>query len=240
MSQNTLTAANVTCAIPTGTGARIVFDGLTMHLNAGEVVDLTGPSGSGKSSLLTALAQLNPHARATLTLRGRGSSAFTLQQWRRQVAYVPQTATLIGDDVAEAIRMPWKLVAHGSSDGVFRLTRRADALPASAPDNNRIREALDAAGCTDIELSRPVTDISGGQAARVSLLRTLLTSPAVLLADEVDAGLDAENAAKVARMLLDAAARGMAVCRISHRGPDGTASRQLTLDSRHLTEQVTS
>ena len=63
----------------------------------------------------------------------------------------------------------------------------------------------------------------------MSLARTLLTSPKVLLADEVDAGLDDENADKVASIMAQAAERGMAVIRIRHRPPDGRATRILTL-----------
>lgn len=93
----------------------------------------------------------------------------------------------------------------------------------------RIRATLDAIGCADIDLGRAPHDLSGGQAARVSLARTLLTSPKVLLADEVDAGLDDENADKVASIMAQAAERGMAVIRIRHRPPDGRATRILTL-----------
>lgn len=62
-------------------------------------------------------------------------------------------------------------------------------LPTDALPDGRIRETLDNMGCADIDLNRPPHDLSGGQAARVSLARTLLTRPKVLLADEVDAGL---------------------------------------------------
>ena len=103
------------------------------------------------------------------------------------------------------------------------------------PDE-RIRTTLDAMGCEDIDLERAPHDLSGGQAARVALARTLLTDPKVLLADEVDAGLDDDNAAKVATIMADAAARGMAIIRIRHRPPDGRATRTLTLDKGRLTE----
>lgn len=101
------------------------------------------------------------------------------------------------------------------------------------PDE-RIRTTLDAMGCEDINLERAPHDLSGGQAARVALTRTLLTDPKVLLADEVDAGLDDDNAAKVATIMADAATRGMTIIRIRHRPPDGRATRTLTLDKAGL------
>ena len=58
----------------------------------------------------------------------------------------------------------------------------------------------------------------------------------VLLADEVDAGLDDDNAAKVATIMADAAAHGMAIIRIRHRPPDGRATRTLMLDAGRLTD----
>lgn len=73
-------------------------------------------------------------------------------------------------------------------------------------------------------------------AMRVALARTLLTDPKVLLADEVDAGLDDDNASKVAAIMADAAAHGMAIIRIRHRPPDGRATRTLMLDAGRLTD----
>lgn len=75
-----------------------------------------------------------------------------------------------------------------------------------------------------------------GQQARVCLLRTLLTGPKVLLADEVDAGLDDENADKVGRMLAHAAGRNMAIMRVRHRAADGRADRTLRLRDGVLSE----
>lgn len=218
-----------------------MFQRLSLSLGRGEIVDLVGPSGSGKSSLLTALARLNPHATGDMALEERPAEEFTPQQWRRRVAYLPQKPTLIGSSVGEAIRLPWTLAVRKETGSSMRnqlvgrgarAGREADVL---LPDE-RIRELLDAVGCTDVELSRPVHDLSGGQAARVSLARTLLTQPTVLLADEVDAGLDDDNARLVADVLAEAAGRGMAVMRIRHRPPDGRATRILRLADGELTD----
>lgn len=239
--------------MPSAQSDRTIFEDLSFDVDRGQIVDLVGPSGSGKSSLLTAFALLNPHADGTFTLDGADSSSFSLQQWRRNVAYLPQKPMLLGDSVADTIRLPWTLAVRRADEasapdnhaatgkktsarrGRFsRLFRSEQSQAKLALPDQLIRDTLDAMGCEDIDLARAPHDLSGGQAARVSLARTLLTRPAVLLADEVDAGLDDDNADKVASIMASAAARGMAIVRIRHRPPDGRATRIVTLSSGRL------
>lgn len=239
--------------MPSAQSDRTIFEDLSFDVDRGQIVDLVGPSGSGKSSLLTAFALLNPHADGTFTLDGADSSSFSLQQWRRNVAYLPQKPMLMGDSVADTIRLPWTLAVRRADEasapdnhaatgkktsarrGRFsRLFRSEQSQAKLALPDQLIRNTLDAMGCEDIDLARAPHDLSGGQAARVSLARTLLTRPAVLLADEVDAGLDDDNADKVASIMASAAARGMAIVRIRHRPPDGRSTRIVTLPSGRL------
>ena len=239
--------------MPSAQSDRTIFEDLSFDVDRGQIVDLVGPSGSGKSSLLTAFALLNPHADGTFTLDGADSSSFSLQQWRRNVAYLPQKPMLMGDSVADTIRLPWTLAVRRADEasapddhaatgkktsarrGRFsRLFRSEQSQAKLALPDQLIRDTLDAMGCEDIELARAPHDLSGGQEARVSLARTLLTRPAVLLADEVDAGLDDDNADKVASIMASAAARGMAIVRIRHRPPDGRATHIVTLSSGRL------
>lgn len=239
--------------MPSAQSDRTIFEDLSFDVDRGQIVDLVGPSGSGKSSLLTAFALLNPHADGTFTLDGADSSSFSLQQWRRNVAYLPQKPMLMGDSVADTIRLPWTLAVRRADEasapdnhaatgkktsarrGRFsRLFRSEQSQAKLALPDQLIRDTLDAMGCEDIDLARAPHDLSGGQAARVSLARTLLTRPAVLLADEVDAGLDDDNADKVASIMASAAARGMAIVRIRHRPTDGRATRIVTLSSGRL------
>ena len=239
--------------MPSAQSNRTIFEDLSFDVDRGQIVDLVGPSGSGKSSLLTAFALLNPHADGTFTLDGADSSSFSLQQWRRNVAYLPQKPMLMGDSVADTIRLPWTLAVRRADEasapddhaatgkktsarrGRFsRLFRSEQSQAKLALPDQLIRNTLDAMGCEDIDLARAPHDLSGGQAARVSLARTLLTRPAVLLADEVDAGLDDDNADKVASIMASAAARGMAIVRIRHRPPDGRSPRIVTLSSGRL------
>ncbi|RSX54925.1 ABC transporter ATP-binding protein [Bifidobacterium dolichotidis] len=213
-------ATGVTCQIPSENGSRTIFEDLNFYVDRGEIVDLTGPSGSGKSTLLTAFARLNVRTSGTFTVNGVDSSTMTPQQWREQVSYLPQTSTLMGSSVAEAIRLPFTFkVRMGESE-----QSAEEVLP-----DTKIRAMLDSIGCSDINLDRKPRELSGGQAARVSLARTLLTEPKVLLADEVDAGLDPENADLVGQIMQEAAERGMGIIRIRHRATDHRATRMYEL-----------
>lgn len=233
--------------MPSAQSDRTIFEDLSFDVDRGQIVDLVGPSGSGKSSLLTAFALLNPYADGTFTLDGADSSSFSLQQWRRNVAYLPQKPMLMGDSVADTIRLPWTLAVRRADEasapddhaatgkktsarrGRFsRLFRSEQSQAKLALPDQLIRDTLDAMGCEDIDLARAPHDLSGGQAARVSLARTLLTRPAVLLADEVDAGLDDDNADKVASIMASAAAGGH-----GHRAHTAPSARRTIHTHRH-------
>lgn len=221
-------AHHVTAVMPQDGSDHTIFHDLDWYVDAGEIVDLTGPSGAGKSTLLTSFARLNVHTTGQFLINGKDSNTFSPQAWRVQVSYVPQTSTLIGNTVADAIRLPWTLRIR-QEDGQAAHEQLSD---------EHIRALLDSMGCEDIQLDRDPRNLSGGQAARISLARTIVTKPKVLLADEVDAGLDEENADKVAQLLQQAAAQGTGVVRIRHRAPDGRATRIMVLSNGVLSEQT--
>ncbi len=215
----------------------LVFRDVDLDLAAESIVDLTGPSGGGKSSLLMSLALLSPQAQGSLSFQGRDSSSFTPQLWRACVMYLPQEPRLLGGTVADAIRAPWTYAVrrsetrrgwHALVSGVIS-HRRSRLARTWGPSDAAMRGMLDSLGCSDVELGRQPHDLSGGQRARVALCRALLAHPRVLLADEVDAGLDDDSAALVGRAMTRAAASGMAVLRVRHRASDGLAERTLEL-----------
>lgn len=202
-------------------GTSRVLDGVSFGIVAGEVVDLVGPSGSGKSTLLLAMARLRPVVSGELVLLGRLASQVEGLVWRQDVVYVPQKATLFPGTVEDNLLAPWRLAC------------RRDA---KAPTGERMRHDLDGIGLSDIELDRDMARLSGGQAARVALLRALELEAPLTLLDEVDAALDDESAGLVGSVVSAAAGEGRAFLRVRHRAPDGFATRRLRLADGALAE----
>ncbi len=150
-----------------------LLQGITLQVAPGEIHTVMGASGSGKSSLLAAICGTLPaglHFRGSVSLQGRRID--TLPAERRRVGILFQ------DDL---------LFAH--------MTVAENLLFAVPPGPAAARRARVAAGLADLELAdfaeaNPAT-LSGGQRARVALMRALLAEPLALLLDEPFSRLDA-------------------------------------------------
>lgn len=188
--------------------ARRAVDGADVALEPGCVYDLVGRSGSGKSTLLRACARMVAVASGEVFLEGRSWRSFDAPSWRACVCLVPQKPVLVAGNVRDNLLLPWRLAV-----------RRG----AAAPSDDEMAEALAAADMADVGLDRDASRLSGGQSARVALVRCLLTRPRVLLMDEVDAALDERSSRAVSAMTASLAAEGACALRVRHRAPDGLA-----------------
>jgi thiamine transport system ATP-binding protein len=154
-------------------GDDIVLDGVTLDVGAGEIVALLGPSGSGKSTLLRTIAGIIAPDAGTVHVGGVDVTREPTH--RRGVGMVFQDNQLfphlsVLDNVTFGARMA----------GIDRRTR-----------DERGRQWLMRVGLAGFD-DRRVTDLSGGEAKRVALARTLAAEPAVVLLDEPLTGLDRE------------------------------------------------
>lgn len=149
-----------------------LFPEISIQLTAGELLVVMGPSGCGKSSLLAAIAGSSPsefELRGNIRLQGKQLNALAME--RREVAIVYQDDLLFPHlDVAGNL-----LFALPRGDSLQRL--------------DSVQRALASAGLAGFE-KRDVATLSGGQRARVSLLRSLLARPKLLLLDEPFSRLD--------------------------------------------------
>jgi len=154
-------------------GGPPVLDRAGLTVGGGEVVALLGASGSGKSTLLRVIAGLVQPASGTVVLDGRDITS--LPTHRRAIGMVFQDEQLF----------PHRDVAANVSFGL-----RMQGVPAAARDR-RVAEMLALVGLDGFG-ARRVTDLSGGEAKRVALARSLAPAPGAILLDEPLTGLDRE------------------------------------------------
>jgi len=153
---------------------KALFAPLSMSLNGGELVAVMGPSGCGKSSLLAAIAgTLAPE----LSLHG------DVLLEGHKVNDVPIEKRSIGLQYQQDLLFPHLSVAGNLLFGLARGDKKARI--------EKVTQALASADMKGFE-NRDVATLSGGQRARVSLLRTLLAKPKLLLLDEPFSRLDTD------------------------------------------------
>ncbi|MFY9913782.1 MAG: ATP-binding cassette domain-containing protein [Nocardioidaceae bacterium] len=195
---------------------RTILDGATMSAAPGESLAVMGPSGSGKSSLLALLADLErpdrgeivhdqPAGRLGLVLQGYGLVSLLT--------------------AAENVEVALQAGAKGGA-GSKRLT----------PEQIQQRAAVVIAAVGLVEVADHLTEqLSGGQQQRVAIARALVVEPDVILADELTAELDHEWKHRVLDLVFDIARRGGIVVLATH-DPEVAArcDRVLRLESGHL------
>lgn len=190
-------------------GGRALFAGFSLQVEPGEVVTVMGPSGCGKSSLLSYLCgTLDPVFSAAGRIWLNGVSIEGLPPERRRLGILFQDDMLfphlsVGENLAFALPRAVRP----------RRERRA-----------RVDAALREAGLEDFALRDPAT-LSGGQRARVALMRTLLAEPRALLLDEPFNKLDRNLRERVRRFVFDHARRSaLPTLLVTHDPADAEAA----------------
>jgi putative ABC transport system ATP-binding protein len=182
-----------------------VLRDVSVRVEPGRVLAVTGPSGAGKTSLLSAMAGLLRPRQGGVTVDGvelRDRDHAVAQR----VVLVPQDNGLAAILTA-AENLQVALIAQGAG-------------PAEA--RRRMVEALERLGLTG-QADQLVEELSGGQQQRTAIARGVALAGDVLLADEVTSELDAQNRQKVLDLLHDEAARGAAVVFATH-DPEAAAA----------------
>jgi putative ABC transport system ATP-binding protein len=177
--------------------------GVDLGVGAGEFVAITGPSGSGKSSLLNLLGCLDRPSSGHYRLDGEAVA--TLDDERvsdlrsRKIGFVFQSFFLLPRlTVLENVLLP------------LRYARAAD--PGAA---GRARQLLERVGLSDRLGHRP-NELSGGQQQRAAIARALIRQPRLLLADEPTGNLDSRSTADVLKLFEELHGEGQTIVLVTH------------------------
>ncbi|MHC2790998.1 putative thiamine transport system ATP-binding protein [Mesorhizobium jarvisii] len=190
-------------------GDKPLISGLNLAVEPGTVATVMGPSGSGKSTLIAFIGgHLEPAFKAT------GSVLIG----NRDVTALPPERRAVGILFQDDLLFPHLSVGANLAFGLARSVAGPEARRA------RIAEALAEAGLSGFENRDPAT-LSGGQRARVALMRTLLAAPKALLLDEPFSKLDSNLRREFRRFVFDrAAAKRLPVLLVTHDLGDARAA----------------
>ena len=164
--------------------------GVTLAVDAGEVVAIVGPSGCGKSTLLHLCGAMDRPSEGEVRLEGQALAALgddELTRVRRdRIGFVFQFFNLLPTlTVAQNIGLPLLLAGRAESDVAPLARDLAERVGLSA------------------RLDHFPQQLSGGEAQRAAIARAIVHSPAVVIADEPTGNLDSENGARVLELLAD-------------------------------------
>lgn len=204
-------------------GGRLLLDGASLELQAGERVVVSGDSGSGKSTLLAlALRILDPQD-GQLEWAGTDLRRFDQASWHSRLAWLPQDAPVFAGSVRANLAMG---DPQAGEEAMWRVLRalRLDA---------RVREA----GGLDCQVGEGGALLSAGQARRLALARALLRPAPLVLLDEPTEGLDVD-AAEAFLLDLERALGRRSLLLVSHAPvPPALRWRRLRLEAGRLREE---
>jgi putative ABC transport system ATP-binding protein len=151
-------------------GTKVLVENANFAIKSAEILAVVGPSGSGKTSLLRLLNRLDEPTSGTVYVEGTDYRTIPPRELRRKVGMVTQRPFLFPGSVQENLE--------------FGPRQRGETVGEDAVDELLVRVGLKG------YVTRNVANLSGGEAQRVSIARTLANSPLVLLMDEPTSSLD--------------------------------------------------
>lgn len=166
------------------TGATVLLNNISLHIDHGEIIGLQGRSGAGKTTLLRLFNRLQEASQGSIFYDEKALTKYPIQQLRQEIVLVPQEPKLLGMTVEESLIYPLELQKVSKTECQRRRIRACDIweIPSDWLDRNELQ-------------------LSVGQRQLVTLVRATMLSPRILLLDEPTAALDPALAQRVLTQL---------------------------------------
>jgi putative ABC transport system ATP-binding protein len=182
---------------------QILFD-INLQINRGEIVIMTGPSGGGKTTLLTLIGALRAVQEGSLTVMDKellGAGEKELVEVRKHIGYIFQAHNLLKSITAR--------------QNVMMSLELHEQVSRQEADKKAV-EMLKAVGLED-QIDKIPDKLSGGQKQRVAIARALAANPKLVLADEPTAALDSKSGRNIVDILQNLAReQGCAILLVTH------------------------
>ena len=198
---NSVVELNKVCKVfKTETMLTNAVNNVTLSINKGEYISISGSSGSGKSTLLSLLGLLDNQTSGSYKIFGHettGIKESSLAKLRNEhIGFIFQSFNLINDlTVFENIQLPLKYRNNINEQTVLDVIKKVGL-------ENRANHYPN--------------QLSGGQQQRVAIARAIVGKPSILLADEPTGNLDSSNSKLIMDLLAELNAEGIAICLITH------------------------
>ena len=195
-------------------GGIVALDNVDMEVVAGEAVGVVGPNGAGKTTLFNCLFGLEDPDEGSVVFDGRRIDRMPV--WKRSRLGIGRTFQRMelfeGMTVADHL-----LVAEQAASGTVRIWRDFVHRGGPSPTElHHVEEVLDLLGLTELA-GRPIDTLDLGHARLVELGRAMMGTPRLLMLDEPSSGLDAEDTARLSRILGETRrSTGVAVVLVEH------------------------
>jgi ATP-binding cassette subfamily B protein/ATP-binding cassette subfamily C protein len=178
-----------------------VIDGVSLKINKGEKIAITGESGGGKSTLVDIIIGIHKPVSGKVYVDETAVTDENIRSWRKKIGYIPQSIYLFDGTAAENVSF------------------------GSIPDDEKIKKALQMANIWDFLASKDGINtmvgeggiqLSGGQQQRIGIARALYDDPDVLVLDEATSALDTDTEQKIMDEIYNVSANKTLIV-IAHR-----------------------
>lgn len=197
-----------------------ILNDINIEIESGEFITVTGSSGSGKSTFLKMCGDLISPDVGNLFYKNKNYLEWNPYELRKKIAYLFQTPSFFFDSVYENMEYPFSL--------------RKEPV-----NKERILELLNKVNLKEDILKQNIINLSGGEKQRLSLIRSLIFLPEVLLLDEITSALDYDNTLITEKLIKEISEQGVTIIWVTHDKNQSRkyANRILNFDSGKVKEE---